>query len=110
MYTFLMSIIGPNHRNPRTADIGNKLLNERPIMASDVEHREKRNAKISNNALAIGVATSSEPEKKVGLIHTWNRANVKAAAEKYISNWLNSRSMCNRKIFFLLPSWFGEPY
>lgn len=82
MYTFLMSIIGPNHRKPRTADIGNKLLNERPIMASDVEHREKRKAKASNNALAIGVATSSEPEKKVGFIHTWNRANVKAAAEK----------------------------
>ena len=74
MYTFLMSIIGPNHRKPRTADIGNKLLNERPIMASDVEHREKRKAKASNNALAIGVATSSEPEKKVGFIHTWNRA------------------------------------
>ena len=51
-------------------------------MASDVEHREKRKAKASNNALAIGVATSSEPEKKVGFIHTWNRANVKAAAEK----------------------------
>ena len=77
-----MSIIGPNHRKPRTADIGNKLHQRTAIMASDVEHREKRKAKASNNALAIGVDTSSEPEKKVGFIHTWNRANVKAAAEK----------------------------
>ena len=82
MYTFFMSIIGPNHKNPSTADIGNRPLNVRPIMASDVEQSENINAKISNNALAIGVDTSSEPEKKVGFIHTWNRANVKAAAEK----------------------------
>ena len=58
-----MSIIGPNHRKPRTADIGNKLLNERPIMASDVEHREKRKAKTSNNALAIGVPSVRQAER-----------------------------------------------
>lgn len=39
-------------------------------MASDVEHREKRNASISNNILEIGAATSSELDKNVGFIHT----------------------------------------
>ena len=92
MYTFFMSIMGPNHKNPSTADIGNRPLNVRPIMASDVEQSENINAKISNNALAIGVATLNDVAKNTGLIQTWNKANVNAAAPKNSSNWLNSFS------------------
>ena len=51
-------------------------------MASDVEQSENINAKISNNALAIGVATLNDVAKNTGLIQTWNKANVNAAAPK----------------------------
>ena len=55
IYTFLISSIGPKMRNPMTELIGNRVLKDLPIIASDVEQIEKKNANISR----IGIAHTS---------------------------------------------------
>ena len=49
-YTFLISNMGPKIRKPITELIGNKVLKDLPMIASDVEQIEKKKA----NASRIG--------------------------------------------------------
>ena len=53
IYTFLISNIGPKMRKPITELIGNKVLKDLPMMASDVEQIEKKNANISKIGMAV---------------------------------------------------------
>lgn len=55
IYTFLISSIGPKIRKPITELIGNKVLNDLPMIASDVEQIEKKKA----NTNKIGMAAKS---------------------------------------------------
>ena len=51
IYTFFISSIGPKMRNPMTELMGNRVLKDLPIIASDVEQMEKKKA--NNNRIGI---------------------------------------------------------
>ena len=82
IYTFLMSNIGPKMRKPITELIGNRVLKDLPMIASDVEQIEKKNA----NTNKIGIAAKSGNVKPAlsshGLPYTWTTDNTPAAIEK----------------------------
>ena len=82
IYTFLMSNIGPKMRKPITELIGKRVLKDLPMIASDVEQIEKKNA----NTNRIGMAAKSGNVKPVlsshGLPYTWTTDNTPAAIEK----------------------------
>ena len=54
-YIFFISNIGPKMRKPITELIGNRVLKDLPMIASDVEQIEKKNA----NTNRIGMAAKS---------------------------------------------------
>ena len=82
IYTFLISNIGPKIRKPITELIGNKVLKDLPMIASDVEQIEKKKA----NTNKIGMAAKSGNAKPAwsshGLPYTWTTDNTLAAMEK----------------------------
>ena len=82
IYTFLISSIGPKMRKPTTELIGNRVLKDLPMIASDVEQIEKKNA----NTNRIGMAAKSGNVKPAlsshGLPYTWTTDNTPAAMEK----------------------------
>ena len=77
-----MSNIGPKMRKPITELIGNRVLKDLPMIASDVEQIEKKNA----NTNRIGMAAKSGNVKPAlssqGLPYTWTTDNTLAAIEK----------------------------
>lgn len=81
-YMFFISNIGPKMRKPITELIGNRVLKDLPMIASDVEQIEKKNA----NTNRIGMAAKSGNVKPAlsshGLPYTWTTDNTPAAMEK----------------------------
>ena len=81
-YIFFISNIGPKMRKPITELIGNRVLKDLPMIASDVEQIEKKNA----NTNKIGMAAKSGNVKPAlsshGLPYTWTTDNTPAAIEK----------------------------
>lgn len=81
-YIFFISNIGPKMRKPITELIGNRVLKDLPMIASDVEQIEKKNA----NTNRIGMAAKSGNVKPAlsshGLPYTWTTDNTPAAIEK----------------------------
>ena len=81
-YIFFISNIGPKMRKPITELIGNRVLKDLPMIASDVEQIEKKNA----NTNRIGMAAKSGNVKpdlsSHGLPYTWTTDNTPAAIEK----------------------------
>ena len=82
IYTFFISSIGPKIRNPITELIGNRVLKDLPIIASDVEQIEKKKA----NSNRIGIAHTSGNVIPAlisqGFPYTWTIDSTQAAMEK----------------------------
>ena len=70
IYTFLISSIGPKMRKPITELIGNKVLKDLPMMASDVEQIEKKNANISKIGMAVNSGKVNPALRSQGLPYT----------------------------------------
>ena len=70
IYTFLISSIGPKMRKPITELIGNKVLKDLPMMASDVEQTEKKNANISKIGMAVNSGKVNHALRSQGLPYT----------------------------------------
>lgn len=82
IYTFLISSIGPKMRKPMTELIGNRVLKDLPIIASDVEQIEKKNANTSKIGIAHTIGNVIPALMSQGFPYTWTTDKTTAAMEK----------------------------
>lgn len=102
-----MSSIGPNTRKPKTGTSENRAINDRPITASEEEHKESKKARaiMINKDTAIALGADSKVSFPPSLCKSAENA---APTIKYFPTPKNSSRACSKKACTVLRPPFAE--